>query len=68
MIKADKNNSRQYSFLESIGPVNMIKENTSIPIFVLKYFVQKEIFDLIDESLEKTCLFHINEADGLDIR
>ena len=63
-IRADRNNSRQYSFLESMDPVNMIKEKTSIPCFVFEYFAQKEISDLINKTFEKTCLFYFNEADG----
>ena len=63
MISGDRNNSRQYSFLESMDPVNMIKENTSIPIFVFGYFAQKEISDLIDKTLEKTCLTSMKQMD-----
>ena len=64
MFKADRNSSRQYSFVESMDPVKMIKENTSIPLFVFIYVAQKEISDSIDETPEKACLFHFNEADG----
>ena len=56
IIRADRNSSRQYSFLESMDPVNMIKDNTSIPLFVFEYFAQKEMIDLIDETLEKVCV------------
>ena len=31
---------------------------------MFEYFSQKENFDLIDKTLEKTGLFHFNEADG----
>ena len=64
MKKADRNSFRQFSLLKSIYPINMIKENYSIPLFMFEYFAQKEISDLIDETLEKTCLLHFNEADG----
>ena len=42
----------------------MIKENNSIPLFVFEYFAQKEVSDLIDKTLEETCLYHFNKADG----
>ena len=42
----------------------MIKDNTSIPLFVFEYFAQKEISDLTDERLENTCFLHFNLADG----
>ena len=40
------------------------KREWSIPLFVFEYFMQKNISGLIDETLEKSCLFHYNEADG----
>ena len=49
--------SRQYSFLDCLGPENMIVENKNIPLFVFKYFLQKDMSDLIDETLEKTFFF-----------
>ena len=58
MIRADRVNWRQYTLTASLDPENIVKENKSIPIFVLKYFWQKDISGLIDETLEKTCLFH----------
>ena len=64
MIQADRNSSRHYLFLESMDPVNMIEENTSISLFVFQYFAQKDISDLIDKTLEKTCLFHFHKAEG----
>ena len=64
MIQANRSSSRHYSFLESMDPVNMIKENTSIPLFVFEYFAQNDIPDLIDETIEKTCFFHFHKADG----
>ena len=48
--------SRQYSFLESLDPENMIVENKNIPLFVFEYFSQKDMSDLI-ETLEKIFLF-----------
>ena len=44
--------------------VNIIKENKNIPEFIFEYFAQKNISGLMDETLETTCLFHFNEADG----
>ena len=40
---------------------NILVENKNIPLFVFEYFAQKDIYDLIDETLEKTCLFHKQE-------
>ena len=47
-----------------MDPENIIKENINIPFYMFEYFMQKDISGLIDETLEKMCLFHINEADG----
>ena len=52
------------SFVESMDPENIIRENKNIPLFIFEYFAQKSISGLIDETLEKTCLFHFNEAHG----
>ena len=65
MVTADRKTlARPCSFLESMHPENMIKENKNIPLFVFKYFVQTDISGLINETLEKTCLFHCYEVDG----
>ena len=48
-------------------PENIIRENQNIPLFIFEYFAQKSILGFIDKSLEKTCLFHYNEADGYGI-
>ena len=58
---------RQYTLTASLGPENILKENKSIPFFVFEYFSQKDISGLIDESLEKTCLFHFEEVDGIGL-
>ena len=55
MIRADRMNSKQYSFVGSMDPENMINENNNIPPFVFDYFTQKEISHFINETLEKTC-------------
>ena len=52
MIRADRVNSRQYSLLGSMDPENIIKENNNFPLFFFKYFAQKDISGLIDETLE----------------
>ena len=35
-----------------MDPENIIKENNNFPLFFFKYFAQKDISGLIDETLE----------------
>ena len=42
MIQTDKNSSGQYSFLESMDPVNRITENTSILFLCLNILHRKK--------------------------
>ena len=51
MIGADRVNRRQYTLTASLQLENIIKENKNIPLFVFKYFSQKNISGLIDETL-----------------
>ena len=67
MIRADRVNWRQHTLTASLDPENIIKENKSIPLFVFEYFSQTDISGLMDETLEKTCLFHFEEADGIGL-
>ena len=67
LIRADRVNWRQYTLTASLDPENIIKENTSIPLFVFEYFSQKEISGLIHETLEKSRLFHFEESDGIGL-
>ena len=50
MMKGDRMSTHHYSFVECMDPENIIKENRNIPCFVFKYFIQKDISDLIDET------------------
>ena len=67
MLKGNILVLQQYSFVESMKPADIIIENKSIPLFVFEYFMQKAIVFLIDETLEKSCLFQYSESDGLGI-
>ena len=56
MIKEDRTLS--YDFLSSLKYPN---------IFVFEYFAPQHMLMLLEQALEKTCLFEFTESDGLGI-
>ena len=59
LIKADRMRTRQYLFVDSMDPENMIKENYNTALFIFEYFAQKDISGLIDERLGKICIRYL---------
>ena len=51
MLKADR--TQTHAFVDSMNPVNIIEENSAMPVFVFKYFSQKNMSELIDQTFEK---------------
>ena len=51
------------------GPWEYYQGEQKYPLFFFEfeYFAQKDISGLIDETLEKACLFHHEEADGIGL-
>ena len=39
-----------HAFVDSMNPVNIIEENSAIPVFIFKYFKQKNMSNLIDRT------------------
>ena len=48
MLKADR--TQTHAFVDSMNPVNIIEENSAIPVFIFKYFKQKNMSNLIDRT------------------
>ena len=65
MLKADR--TQTHALVDSMNPVNIIKENSAIPIFVFKYFAQKNMSELIDQTFKKSRLFEFSESYRLGI-
>ena len=48
-----------------LNPVNIIKENSAIPIYNYEYFAHKNMSELIDQTFERSCLLKFSESDSL---
>ena len=44
--------TQTHALVVSMNPVNIIKENSAIPVFIFKYFKQKNMSNLIDRTWE----------------
>ena len=56
-----------YSFMESMDPENILKVFENIPLFVLEYFMQRDISGYVDEMPGKSCIFHHTNDDGISL-
>ena len=50
-----------------MDPTHIVQENKMIPLLIFEYFAQKNMSLLLDQALEKTCLFEYTETEGMGI-
>ena len=65
ILRADR--TQNYNCMDSLKPEDIIQENKAIPGFFFEYFMQENMANLLDVSLEETCFFKYTDTNGLSM-